>query len=200
MRLSGALARSAALGGLLLVCGCPISAPPCSGNEGIGDGQRVRVTFVARYLPDGEYVYQDNFLSNRRQGLRGCDGLDGVGPGTIMEMQVVDNFFDEACSGKGMKVYVGPPMLALGEYEKPLNVPTGLAANHRASIGGCEWNWTLWFQRTSTDVNHLAPRPVPGQLPPVVAARDILRRDIHNTPASCQPCQDKFVVYLEKIP
>ena len=200
MRLYHSLAKSAALGGLLLVCGCPISAPRCSGNEGIGDRQRLRVTFVARYVPGGEYVYQDNFLSNRFQGLRSCDGLDGVGPGTILEMQVVDDFFEEACSAKGMKVYSGPPTLALGEYETPLYVPTGLAANHRASVGGCEWNWTLWFQRTSADAIHLSPSPVPGQLPPVVAARDFLNRDMHNVPVSCQPCQDKFVVHLEKLP
>ena len=200
MRLYHSLAKSAALGGLLLVCGCPISTPPCSGNEGIGDRQRLRVTFVARYIPDGEYVYQANALSNRRQGLRTCDGVDGVGPGTILEMQVVDHFLDEACIAKGMKVYSGPSMLALGEYETPQDVPTALAANHRASIGGCEWNWTLWFQKTSRDVTHLAPSPVPGQLPPVVAARDIFRRDIHNSPPSCQPCQDKFVVHLEKLP
>lgn len=182
----------------MLTSACPISTPPCNGNEGLDEGQRVRVTFVARYVPDGEYLYRDNFLSNRWSNLRGCDGLDGVGPGTSLEMQAVDGFLvTETCIGRAMKVESGPPGLVLGEYQRPFNVPSSLAANHLANFGGCGRRWTVWFKRTSPSATIFAP-PVPGQIPPMVAAREILNSDPENTPSSCQPCSDEFVVHLEK--
>ncbi len=178
----------------LSLAGSAACPGPCA-DELLAEGQRLRVTIVEIWDKSSRFVFPEtvDYQTDQR-----CNGFDGLGPGSVLELKVVG----QVDLGKSCNVWLATLEKAPGSVALTsgyISVFTGrgsfVESRYEVMVSGCEglWGMTLARGGGSREARTIFEESTPGRSPVV-----IMYRSYSMKTGTCPRCDDYFVVRLEK--
>jgi hypothetical protein len=183
------------IGAAVLPMACHLD--PC--YPGIDPQARYRVDVLEPYTYQSSFTYDVTRIHQRGFDMACPTAQDGVGSGSMFELQVTGTMSDTtgSCSIATAEILSTPSPIELAGPVSS-SVATGVArtgnpllsATSDVDIPGCTGSMALLLLPGDLR-NGILATPQPGHLPPV-----IFYRFFHPTSGGCVECDDNFVIQL----